>query len=65
MTKTITDTNWAVSAKNSLRNNNGFSANQLVFSKNLNYPTMETDLPPALENKTPSELVLENLNSLH
>ena len=41
-TKTINSTNcdletavfWAESAKNSLTNNNGFSPNQLVFSKN-------------------------------
>ena len=38
---------------------------RLVFRKNLNYQTMETDLPPALENKTSSELVQEYLNSLH
>ena len=71
--KTITDTNcdfetavaWAVSAKNSMTNNNGFYLNQLVFSKNYDYPTIETDLSPALENKTSSELVQENLNSLH
>lgn len=51
--------------KNSLTNNNGFSPNQLVFSKTPNYPTIEIDLPPALENKTSSELIQENLNSLH
>ena len=73
MTETITDTScnsetavaWAVSAKNTLTNNNGFSPNQLVFNKNPNCPTIETDLPSALENKTSSELVQEKLNSLH
>ena len=42
VTKTINSTNcdletaivWADSAKNSLTNSNGFSPNQLVFSKN-------------------------------
>ena len=29
---------WAVSAKNALHNCYGFSPNQLVFGKNLNYP---------------------------
>ena len=73
VTKTITNTNcdldtaaaWAVSTKNSLTNKNGFSPNQLVFSKNSNYPTIETDLPPTIENKMSNELVQENLNSQH
>ena len=73
MTKTINSTNcyletaiiWADSAKNSLTINNGFSPNQLEFSKNLYYPTIEPDLPSALKNKTSSELVQEKLNSLH
>ena len=73
VTKTINSTNcyletaiiWADSAKNSLTINNGFSPNQLEFSKNLYYPTIEPDLPSALKNKTSSELVQEKLNSLH
>ena len=40
-------------------------ANQLVLSKKPNCWTIETDLPLELENKTSSELVQENLNSLH
>ena len=59
VTKTINGTNcdlqtavvWTSSAKNSLTNN-GFSPIQLVFSNNPNYPTLEPDLSPALENKT-------------
>ena len=42
---------WAVSAKNSLKNVHGFSQNQLVFGKNLNFPNVCDDLLPALENE--------------
>lgn len=71
--KTIEDTKcdldiavaWAVSAKNSLKNVNGFSPNQLVFGKNPNYPNTFDDFLPALENKTSSQIVAENLNALH
>lgn len=60
VTKTITATScdlgiavaWALSAKNSMTNDNGFSPNQLVPSKNPDNPNKETILPPALENKT-------------
>ena len=48
-----------------MANNNGLSTNQLVFSKNPNYPAIEIDLPSALENKMATELVQENLNSLY
>lgn len=34
---------WAISAKNSLSNNNGCSPNQLVFGKNYDYPCILTD----------------------
>ena len=47
---------WAVSAKNSLKNVNGFSPNQLVFGKNPNFPNVSSDNLPALENKSSSEL---------
>ena len=73
MTKTIKDTYcyletavaWAINTKKECMNNNDFPPNHLVFSKNGNYPSIETDLPPALENKTFSKLVQENLNTLH
>ena len=47
VTETMEDTgcdlelvlSWAVAAKNSLENVNGFNPNQLVFGGNLNYPT--------------------------
>ena len=55
---------WAFSAKNSLKNVYGFSPNQLVLGKNLNFKNICDDLLPALENKT-SEIVAKNLNAPH
>ena len=60
-----TEVVWALSPKKSMTNYNGFSPNELVSSKNPSYPNIETILPPALKNKTSSELVQKNLNSLH
>ena len=73
MMKTIKDTAcdadmalaWAVSAKNALQNASGYSPNQLVFGRNTNMPTVLTDLPPALENTTASDIVRKNLEALH
>ena len=53
VTKTINSTNCYLETaiiweENSLTNNNGFSPNQLAFSKNPYYPTIEPDLPSAL-----------------
>jgi len=56
---------WAVSAKNALSNNKGFSPNQLVFGKNPNLPSVLTLKPPALRNSTSSELVADHLNALN
>lgn len=71
--KTVDDTKcdlemavaWAVSAKNSLKNVHGYSPNQLVFGRNTNHPCAENDKLPALENKTSSQIVADNLNTLH
>ena len=71
--KIVADTNcsienalvWAVSAKNALSNNLGFSPNQLVFGRNPNLPSTLTSQLPALRTKTSSELVAEHLNALH
>ena len=73
VTKTIEDVGcnleialaWAISAKNSLQNNNGFSPNQLVFGKNPSFPSVLVDQLPALEGKTSSEIIAENLNAMH
>ena len=55
---------WAISAKNALHNNLGFSPNQLVFGRNPNFPCVLTDNPPALRTSSPSELIAEHLNAL-
>ena len=73
MSKTLEDTKcepelalaWALSAKNALQNKNGFSPNQLVFGHNVNLPTVLTDLPPALEPTTSSDIIRANLNAMH
>ena len=56
---------WAVSSKNALQNNNGFSPNQLVFGRNTNLPTVLSDKLPALEPTTSSDTVRTNLQALH
>lgn len=73
MMKTIDDCNcdpeialsYAVSAKNALQNNNGFSPNQLVFGQNFNLPSVLKDELPALESETESVTVMKNLVALH
>ena len=50
---------WAVSARNSLSNNSGFSPSQLVFGRNSNLPNVFENSPPALENTFTSDLVRE------
>ena len=55
---------WAVSAKNSLRNVNGYSPNQLVFGKNPNFPNVFDNKLPALKCCTTSEIVATNLNAM-
>ena len=56
---------WAVAAKNSLKNANGFSPNQLVLRGNPNYPTVLNLKLPALEEKSFSEVVASNINAIH
>ena len=56
---------WAVTAKNALHNNLGYSPNQLVFDKNPNLPSVLTAKPPALRSCTHSQLLAEHLNALH
>ena len=55
---------WAVSARNTLHNNNGFSPNQLVFSFNPSLPNIADDKIPALENVTSSQVVANNILAL-
>ena len=56
---------WAIATKNSLKNVYGFSPNQLVFRKNPNFPTDESNKLPALDGITCSKIVAENLSPLH
>ena len=55
---------WAVSARNSLDNNCGYSPNQLVFGQNPSLPGINDKLP-ALENPSKIKIVYENLRALH
>ena len=56
---------WALSSKNTLTNKGGYSPNQLVFGFNTNLPTLLTDLPPAMETTTSSDIVRRNLEAIH
>ena len=57
---------WSVSAKNCLKNVYGFSSNQLAFGRNPNYSNNNFDNQlPALEGKTSSQTVAENLHAMH
>ena len=56
---------WGVSAKNALKNVHGFSPNQLVFGKNPSFPNVFDNELPALEGRTTSEIVANNLNAMH
>ena len=56
---------WACCAKNALSNNNGYSANQRVFGRNINLPSVLTDAMPALEPTQTSEMVRRNLEAIH
>ena len=54
---------WAVSARNSLLNNFGFSPNQLVFGFNPSNPCVENSDPPAMEQ--PKAVIVEkNLRAM-
>ena len=55
---------WAVSAKNALKNSR-FLPNQSVFGKNPYFLSACTDLLLALDDRKASEIVAENLNTLH
>ena len=56
---------WAVSAKNSLHNRNGYSPNQLTMGYNPNMPSFLNNKLPALEALSSSEVVAQNLNAMH
>lgn len=56
---------WALMAKNTMQNVNGFSPYQLVFGENPNLPSVLVDRPPALEGTTMSEWVGKHITALH
>ena len=56
---------WAVSAKNTIHTCYGSSPNQLVFGKNLNFPANLTNIPPAMEDITHSQLDLKHLDAMY
>ena len=56
---------WAVSAKNSLQNCFGYSPNQLVLSRNITLPSVTTSKLPALDSRSNSDVVRDNLNAMH
>ena len=56
---------WAISAKNVLHNNLGYSPNQLLLGPNPNLPSVLTSKPPALCTTTTSQLIADHLNALH
>ena len=56
---------WAVSARNALDNNSGFSPNQLVFGFNPAIPDIFHNELPGLEDASKSDLLRRNLNALH
>ena len=56
---------WATSAKNALGNVYGFSANQLVFGRNINLPSVHHDKLPAQNESCNSAVISKNLVALH
>ena len=58
---------WAICAKNSLMNSNGYSPAQLVFGRNVNFPSVLTNKHPALEDaeKCTSRSVGLHISALH
>lgn len=56
---------WAISAKNALHNNSGYSPNEIVFGFNVNTPSVLTDQLPALDTHTTSDTVRIMQNARH
>ena len=52
-------------SKNALQNHGGYSPNQLLFGTKVNLPSVITDLAPALESFTSSDIARRNFNALH
>ena len=56
---------WGISVKNSLKNVNRFSPNQLMFGRNPNFPNVMDNKLPALESVSCSDTVITNLEVMH
>ena len=56
---------WALNAKNSLENNNGFSPFQLVFGESPKFPSVFTAGPPGMEEVVMNKKVAERINAMH
>ena len=58
---------WALAAKNSLENYQGFSPChcQIVFGHNPQLPSVYTSGPPGLEEVTMSQAVANQINAMH
>ena len=56
---------WALTAKNLLQNVHDFTPNHLVFGTNPNFPPVFNDKSQALEGKTSSDIIVDNLNVMH
>ena len=56
---------WAVSAKNTLINNNGFSPAQIAFGKNCMFPSIINNKLPALESFNQSRNLELHTATLH
>lgn len=55
---------WALQAKNSLANVNGFSPMQLTMGQNPQLPSVLTNKPPANEEPASSDIMREQLNCM-
>ena len=48
-----------------MQNHGGYSPDQLLFGTKVNLPSVITDLAPALESFTSSDIARRNFNALH
>ena len=56
---------WAVAARNTLLNNQGYSPNWIVFGFNPGFPNVYQNKLPALEFPDVSRVVADNLHAMH
>ena len=56
---------WALNAKNSLENYQGFSPSQIVFGKNPKLPAVYSSGPPGFEEVSMCKSMADHINALH